>query len=90
MNKKDLTNVIAETVEITKKDAGDVLDAIVSSITKALSEGEKVQIAGFGTWTTTKREARTGRNPKTGESIQIAAKTVAKFKASKTLNETLN
>ena len=91
MNKKDLAGAVAESVEkLTKADAVGVVESIVSTITESLAKGEKVQIAGFGTWDTKKRAARKGRNPKTQEVIDIPEKTVVKFKASKSLNETLN
>lgn len=90
MNKTDLVASIAESTGWTKEKAKTALEATVNSITGALKEGEKVQLAGFGTWETKVRAARTGRNPKTGEEIQIAEKTVAKFKPSKGLNDSIN
>lgn len=90
MNKTDLVASIAESTGWTKEKAKTALEATVNSITDALKEGEKVQLAGFGTWETKVRAARKGRNPKTGEEIQIAEKTVAKFKPSKGLNESIN
>jgi DNA-binding protein HU-beta len=90
MNKSDLVAAIAEQTGFTKVKSKSLLEATVSSITAALAEGNKVQLAGFGTWDTRIRKAREGRNPKTGEKIQIPEKTVAKFKPSKKLNEIVN
>jgi len=90
MNKADLVSAIAEETGLTKEKAKVALEATVSSITDALKANEKVQLAGFGAWETKVRAARTGRNPKTGETIQIAEKTVVKFKPSKGLNEAIN
>lgn len=90
MNKADLIKAIAEESGLTQEKAKTVLEATTVSITNALKAGEKVQLAGFGTWEAKERKARKGRNPKTGEEIDIAAKTVAKFKPSKTLNQSIN
>jgi DNA-binding protein HU-beta len=92
MNKQDLASAVAESVDkkITKADAKEVVDGIVDAITESLKKGEKVQIVGFGTWDVKTRNARKGRNPKTGEEIDIPEKKVVKFKPSKALNESLN
>ena len=83
MNKQDLISAIAEQTTLTKEVSKNVIEAIVSTISEALKNGEKVQLTGFGSWETKVREARKGRNPKTGEEIQIDQKTVVKFKPSK-------
>lgn len=84
MNKSDLIDVVAKNTK-TKKEAGETLDELFNAIKNALSNGDRVQIAGFGSFSVTDRKARVGRNPKTGESINIPAKKVAKFKAAKDL-----
>jgi nucleoid DNA-binding protein len=89
MNKGDLVNEIAEIVA-TKKQAQEVVDTVFSVITNAMKDNEPVQIAGFGSFKTAKREARTGRNPQTGAEIQIAARTVPKFVPGKALKDALN
>ena len=89
MTKTDLIAKIAEKAELTKKDAGVALDAIVDTITKSLTEGEAVQLIGFGTFEVRERSARTGRNPQTGEEIQIAATKVPAFKAGKALKDAI-
>ena len=87
MNKTELIAAIAEKSGITKKDAERVLSATVETITAAMAKGDRVQLSGFGIFETKKREARTGRNPITGETITIAAATLPGFKASKTLKD---
>ena len=86
MNKGDLINEVAQIVS-TKKQAQEVVDGIFSAITNALKRDEPVQIAGFGSFKTAKRDARTGRNLQTGATIQIAARTVPKFVPGKALKE---
>jgi DNA-binding protein HU-beta len=90
MNKTDLVNQIAKKTGLTKSKSNEVIDAFVSSVTESLTEGEKVTLVGFGTFTTSKREARKGRNPKTGEVINIPSKTVARFKAGSELSKNVN
>ncbi len=90
MNKGDLIDAIAKDANISKAQAGDALESFISNVTGALKGDKKVAIVGFGTFSASKRAARTGRNPQTGESIQISAKTVAKFKAGKGLSDALN
>ena len=90
MNKSELVEAIANESGLTKSKSAEVLNAIVNNITEALKNGEKVSLTGFGTWSTTKREARKGRNPKTGAEIDIPSKIVAKFKAGNDLNKTVN
>jgi DNA-binding protein HU-beta len=85
MNKAELIEAIAKQAGIGKGDAGNALDAFTTAIEKALKKGDKVTLVGFGTFSVGKRNARTGRNPKTGKPIKIAAKKVAKFKPGKGL-----
>ena len=87
MNKTELIAVAAEKSGITKKDAERVISAAFDIIIAQLQKGEKVQISGFGTFEIKDREARVGRNPHTGEAIQISATKVPAFKAAKTLKE---
>jgi len=81
MNKKELIDAVAGAAGLTKADAGKAVDAVTGAITKSLSKGDDVRLIGFGTFSVGKRAARTGRNPRTGKEIKIAAKKVAKFKA---------
>ncbi len=90
MNKGDLINKVAEDANLTKVQATEALNSIISNIGECLKEGDRVSLVGFGTFSTADREARTGRNPKTGEAIQIAARTVVKFKPGKELVESVN
>ena len=90
MNKAELITRMAEVEETTKKAAGEQLDAVVAVITEALAKGEEVKISGFGTFSVSERAARTGRNPMTGETIQIAASKSPKFKAAKALKDAVN
>ena len=87
MNKKELVNEVSGKVGITKKEVGNILDAITEIIRKALSRGEKVTLFGFGTFWVLNRKARRGRNPRTGEIIQIPAKRAVKFRAGKVLRK---
>ncbi len=90
MNKGELVASIADKTGLTKADSQRALDATMESIEGALKKGEKVTLPGFGTFSTSKRAARTGRNPQTGKEIKIAAKTVAKFKPGKGLSDAVN
>ena len=81
MNKAELIEIAAKNADISKTAAGNALDSIIAAITKAVSKGDTVTLFGFGTFKSAKRAARTGKNPKTGESIKIAATTVPKFSA---------
>lgn len=90
MNKGDLVNKIAEDANLTKAQAADALNAVVNAVTGALKKGDKVTLVGFGTFSTTNRPARTGRNPQTGKTIKIAAKTSVKFKAGAELAGAVN
>jgi DNA-binding protein HU-beta len=86
MNKADLVAKIADDAELSKTQANAALDAFTEAVTKTLKGGGKVTLVGFGTFSVSKREARTGRNPQTGAAIKIKAKKVAKFKAGKELS----
>ena len=86
MNKGDLVNEVSKIVK-TKKDAQAVVDCVLSSITKTLGRGDTVSLIGFGTFKVAERKARKGRNPQTGEAIDIAASKVPKFVAGKALKE---
>lgn len=90
MTKVDIINKVSDSVGLSKKDATSAVDAVIESITKALSKGESVQLVGFGSFNVRKRAARTGRNPQTGASIKIAARKVPSFKAGKALKEAVN
>jgi len=85
MNKAELVSKIAEDAGIGKSQANAALDSFVDAVTKSLKSGNKVTLVGFGTFSISKRNARTGRNPQTGEAIKIKAKKVARFKAGKEL-----
>jgi DNA-binding protein HU-beta len=86
MNKGDLINEVAKVIG-TKKDAQSAVDCIFLTITKALKKKDSVALVGFGTFKVSKRKARTGRNPQTGEAIKIKAKSVPKFIAGKGLKD---
>ena len=90
MNKKELIDAVAGAAGLTKADAGKAVDAVTEAITKTLSKGDDVRLIGFGTFSVGKRAARTGRNPRTGKEIKIAAKKVAKFKAGAGLSGSVN
>ena len=90
MTKAELVDFIAEKADLTKADAGRALDAMMEGVTKGLKESGKVTLVGFGTFSAKKREARTGRNPQTGETVQIAARVVPGFKAGNKLKDALN
>jgi DNA-binding protein HU-beta len=86
MTKAELISKIAEDAEVTKATAGAALESFIEGVTKTLKAGDKLTLVGFGTFSVSKRAARKGRNPFTGEEIKIKAKKVAKFKASKELS----
>jgi DNA-binding protein HU-beta len=86
MNKGELIDAMASDAGITKAQAADALESMMTSVRKTLKKGNKVTLVGFGTFSVTKRKARTGRNPQTGEAIKIAAKKVVRFKAGKDLS----
>ena len=87
MTKAELVAKVAKDAKITKAAAGKALDGVIDGITKALKKGDRVSLVGFGTFSISKRKARTGRNPQTGKSIKIAARKVAKFKAGSELKK---
>ena len=89
MNKGDLVDAVA-TVVSTKKEAQEAVECVFETIKKALKKNDAVQIVGFGSFKVTKRDARKGRNPQTGEEIQIAARKVPKFVPAKALKDTVN
>ncbi|HZY79675.1 MAG TPA: HU family DNA-binding protein [Cyclobacteriaceae bacterium] len=86
MTKAELISKIAEDAGVTKATAGVALESFLEGVTKTLKSGDKLTLVGFGTFSVSKRAARKGRNPFTGEEIKIKAKKVAKFKASKELS----
>lgn len=90
MNKTELIEAVASKAEITKKDAERAINAFTNVVADALVDGDRVQIIGFGTFEVAERAARQGRNPKTGETVQIAASKAPKFKPSGTLKDSLN
>ena len=90
MNKADLIDAVAEDSDLTKASAARALDSAIENITNALKGGSSVTLVGFGTFTVRQREARMGRNPRTGEAIQIKASRVPGFKAGKALKDALN
>ena len=90
MNKTELIAAAAERAGMTKKDAEKALNAALDAITAALVAGDKVQVSGFGIFEVKEREARMGRNPHTGEAMEIAASKVPSFKASKTLKDAVS
>jgi DNA-binding protein HU-beta len=90
MNKADLIDAVAEDSDLTKASAARALDSAIENITNALKGGNSVTLVGFGTFTVRQREARMGRNPRTGEAIQIKASKVPGFKAGKALKDALN
>lgn len=87
MNRNDLIEAAAKSSGLSKKDTGAALTAIIDEITHAMKTGDKVQLVGFGTFEPRKRAARMGKNPKTGEPVQIPATTVPAFKAGKALKD---
>ena len=87
MNKVELISKVAEQTGFTKKDTGIVVDVVMTVITEAVASGDKVALVGFGTFEATERAARTGRNPQTGETIEIAASKAPKFKAGKAFKD---
>lgn len=90
MNKSELIEAIAASADIPKAAAGRALDAMVDSITGALKKGDQVALVGFGTFAVKERAARTGRNPRTGDPIEIAAANIPSFKAGKALKDAVN
>lgn len=90
MNKNELIDSMAVESGITKTDSAKALDALITSILKALKKGEEVRLIGFGTFSVIKRAAMTARNPRTGAIIKVPSKKQAKFKAGKSLQDSLN
>ncbi len=90
MTKADLVEQVAGEAEMTKKDAEQLVEIIFDSIVGALNKGEKIELRGFGSFRVRQRDARKGRNPKTGEAVSIPAKRVAYFKPGKELKEVIN
>ena len=90
MNKADLVEAIANATDLSKSKTDEVVGAMVATIIKAVAKGDSVQLVGFGTFGSGKRAARSGRNPRTGESIKIAAAKTVKFTAGKAFKEAVN
>ncbi|PID60555.1 MAG: DNA-binding protein HU [Gammaproteobacteria bacterium] len=90
MNKTEFVDAVAAKGDMNKSEAADAVDAVLDSISDALKSGDSVTLVGFGTFLVRKREARTGRNPRTGEPLQIAASNVPSFKAGKALKDAVN
>lgn len=90
MNKSELIEAIAASADIPKAAATRALDAMVDTVTESLKDGDSVSLVGFGTFSVKERAARTGRNPQTGEPIQISAAKVPTFKAGKALKDSVN
>ena len=90
MNKTELIEIVAKEANLKKKDAEAAVSAVLYAIEKALIDGDKVQLIGFGTFEVKGRAAKSGRNPATGEAIQIAASKQIKFSAGKTLKDKVN
>ena len=90
MNKADLVEAIANATDLSKSKTDEVVGAMVATIIKEVAKGDSVQLVGFGTFGSGKRAARTGRNPRTGESIKIAAAKTVKFTAGKAFKEAVN
>ena len=90
MNKSELIDAVADSADISKAAAARAIDAVTDSITSALKAGDSVSLVGFGTFVVKQRSARTGRNPQTGQPINIAAANVPGFKAGKALKDSVN
>ncbi|MGD8568995.1 MAG: HU family DNA-binding protein [Gammaproteobacteria bacterium] len=90
MNKQELVEAVAESADISKAAAGRAVDGMINAISEALGKGDQVSLVGFGTFLVRDRAARTGRNPKTGEPINIAAAKNPAFKAGKALKDAVN
>ena len=90
VNKSELIDAVAASADIPKAQAGRALDAVLESVTGALAKGEQVVLVGFGTFSVKDRAARTGRNPQTGDPIDIPAATIPAFKAGKALKDAVN
>ncbi len=90
MNKSELIDAVSITAELSKSDAARAVDGVIASVTQALRSGDQVTVVGFGTFLVRQRNARAGRNPRTGETIQIMASKVPAFKAGKALKDAVN
>jgi|TARA_A100001391_G_C5039250_1_gene270415 DNA-binding protein HU-beta len=90
VNKSELIDAVAAAADISKAKAAQAVDGMTSAVTKALSSGDQVTLVGFGTFSVRERAARTGRNPRTGEEIKIAAAKIPAFKAGKALKDAVN
>ncbi len=90
MNKTEFVDAVAEKADVQKSDAAKIVDSLVDVIGDTLAKGDQITLIGFGTFLVSKREARKGRNPRTGEEIQIAASNVPRFKPGKALKESIN
>ena len=90
MNKVDWVSAVAKQAELSKKDAGLAVEAVFDAISEALEKGDKVQLIGFGTFDVSERAEREGRNPRTGETMKIAASKAPRFKAGKALKDRVN
>jgi DNA-binding protein HU-beta len=90
MNKAELIDSVASAASLSKADAAKAVDALIDVVTNSLQKGDQVTVVGFGTFLVRKRDARSGRNPRTGETIQIPASNVPSFKAGKALKDAVN
>jgi DNA-binding protein HU-beta len=90
MNKQELIGAVAEQAGLTRGDASKAVESVFDSISGALKKGDEVRLVGFGTFSVSKRKASTGRNPRTGEPMSIAASSQPKFKAGKGLKDSVN
>jgi len=90
MNKAELIDAVADSADLSKASAGRAVDAAIEAVTSALKKGDNVTLVGFGTFSVRSRAARLGRNPRTGEEIQIKASKVPGFKAGKALKDAIN
>jgi DNA-binding protein HU-beta len=89
VTKQEFVDIVSEKCGLTKKETGAILDTVLDTITDTMKRGEKIAFFGFGTFEAKTRKARQGRNPATGETIQIAARTVPSFKAGRALKDAL-
>lgn len=90
MNKGEFVDAVAAKGDMSKSEAAVAVDAVLDSVTDAMQNGDQITLVGFGTFLVRKREARTGRNPRTGEPLEIAASNVPSFKAGKALKDAVN
>src|SRR5438093_3414756 len=90
MTKADLVEEVAKVTELTRKDSEVIVDTLFESVIKALKTGDKLEVRGFGSFRVRQRNARVGRNPKTGEKVEVPAKRVPYFKPSKELKDLIN